>query len=271
MSAHKSYTVGISILAISGLIFFVSFSQKRKKEIKEPAKPQLVSPSKNVGPNRARQSSQPTPTNQPKTTYASSDEGWELEARPFEVTHRSDNFEWTSEDGTQSDIIRQLVRFPERAEILERNNEFTKRRQLVYLPDNFRETTQQLFDGEISQIPVPGFDGQEFQLRMIDAPDQLVYDGARPLTATFEATVHYPDGRQIEDALAIGAFTDNHWSIEFNLGESSYVYDNRIENQWVVTEYNEDLRTAARLRLTGDSNDVLSDTDNVGTPKKSGN
>ncbi len=261
MSAHKSYATGISLIGMACLIYFFSRSGVSETSITAQNSPQAVS--SNPGNQPAKYD--------PETGRLAPEKGWELEERPFAVTHRSENFEWTSEDGTKPEIIKQLVKFQERADILERNNEFTLRRQLVYLPSDFRETTEKIFEGELSELPVPGFDGEEFALKLTEDIDQITYEGARPLTATFEADVYDSRGQKIDGATAVGAFTDNIWSIEYNLGDRSYAYDNRLENQWVVTEYDEIARENARLRLFGNTNDILSDTDNVGVPKDSQN
>ena len=267
MSAHKFYVTGISFMGMACLIYLFSRSGKEEDVSETTASTLAKSSPQAITSNRGNQPAKYDPA----TGRLAPEKGWELEERPFAVTHRSDNFEWTSEDGKKAEIIKQLVKFQERADILERNNEFTLRRQLVYLPSDFRQTTEKIFDGDLSELPVPGFDGEEFTLRLTEGIEQFTHEGARPLTATFAADVYDASGRKIEGAAAVGAFTDNIWSIEFNLGDRSYVYDNRLENQWVVTEYDEVARANTRLRLFGNTNDILSNTDNVGVPEDSRN
>lgn len=95
--------------------------------------------------------------------------------RPFATTLTRGSFEWTGEDGRDTNIIRQLAHNELEARRMMEENETIFRRQLVYRTQTMSAAAQHaLQSGEpIRELLVPGLDGQEFQVevRNLDLTD----------------------------------------------------------------------------------------------------
>lgn len=86
--------------------------------------------------------------------------------RPFAATNESTVHQWTSEDGMAPDVIEQLAHNELEYQRMIEENSRIKRRQLVYRKDTSAALMQRArLSGEsVTQLTLPGFDGQEFQI-----------------------------------------------------------------------------------------------------------
>ena len=95
--------------------------------------------------------------------------------RPFAVTRRSINHEWTEEDGKLPDVIRDLAHNPLEEQKMLGENPAVYRRQLVYRKQAAADLVR---DAErsgvpLKTVPVPGFDGTEWMIEVykVDSVD----------------------------------------------------------------------------------------------------
>jgi len=80
---------------------------------------------------------------------------WYREPRPFSVSHESDHFQWTAEDGKRSEIIQQLANNSEMAKYLEKLNVMTEQRQLVYPKELLEQHAAEAFQGKRDTLTLP--------------------------------------------------------------------------------------------------------------------
>jgi hypothetical protein len=98
-------------------------------------------------------------------TYAS------FQKRPFQVATASNGYEWTAEDGKNTNVIRQLAHNDlEYQRMLEENSRII-RRQLVYDKDTAAALIERAkLTGEpIRRLTLPGLDGQEVEFEITKA------------------------------------------------------------------------------------------------------
>ncbi|MEK7780196.1 MAG: hypothetical protein AAB370_01685 [Verrucomicrobiota bacterium] len=96
----------------------------------------------------------------------------DFQLRPFPVANESTAHQWTSEDGKDTNVIQRLAHNDlEYQRMVEENNRI-KRRQLVYRKDTAAALLQRsrLSGESVTQLTLPGFDGQEYQIN-IDRAD----------------------------------------------------------------------------------------------------
>jgi len=88
--------------------------------------------------------------------------------RPFAVTEKSTDYQWTAEDGKQPDAIRQLAHNELEYERMAEESTRIFRRQLVYADETADQLVQQSrLSGEpIRQFTLPGLDGKELQVEI---------------------------------------------------------------------------------------------------------
>jgi hypothetical protein len=92
--------------------------------------------------------------------------------RPFAVAQESPMHQWTTEDGRDTNVIRQLAHNDVEYRRMVEENSRIQRRQLVYRKDTAAAMLQRArLSGEpIEQLTLPGFDGQELLVE-IDRTD----------------------------------------------------------------------------------------------------
>lgn len=95
-----------------------------------------------------------------------------FQLRPFPIATESTANQWTSEDGTDTNVIQRLAHNDLEYQRMVEENDRIKRRQLVYRKDTAAAILQRSkLSGEpVTQLTLPGFDGQEFQIA-IDRAD----------------------------------------------------------------------------------------------------
>ena len=91
--------------------------------------------------------------------------------RPFAVTQKSADYQWTAEDGKQPAAIRQLAHNELEYERLAEESTRILRRQLVYALETADQLVQlsRLSGEPIRQLTLPGLDGKEFQVEITQA------------------------------------------------------------------------------------------------------
>lgn len=91
--------------------------------------------------------------------------------RPFAVTQKSADYQWTAEDGKQPDAIKQLAHNELEYERLAGEGTRILRRQLVYALQTADQLVQQsrVSGTPIRQLSLPGLDGKEFQVEITQA------------------------------------------------------------------------------------------------------
>ena len=84
-------------------------------------------------------------------------------SHPFKVAKAASGFEWTAEDGKDTNIIRQLAHNELEYQRMVNENSVIYRRQLVYHPEGFTVSAQRAVQAgqSIPQLTLPGLDGQE--------------------------------------------------------------------------------------------------------------
>ena len=107
------------------------------------------------------------PVASPKDTDGSplSEFSW-FQLHPFKVTQSSGVYEWTVEDGKDTNVIRQLAHNELEYQRMVNENNTIYRRQLVYHPEGFAQLVQQALQScqGIRQLTLPALDGQELQV-----------------------------------------------------------------------------------------------------------
>jgi hypothetical protein len=86
-----------------------------------------------------------------------------FQLHPFKVIKSSGTFEWTAEDGKDTNVIRQLAHNELEYRRMVNENGAIYRRQLVYHPEGFTLQAQRAVQAGrgIQQLTLPGLDGQE--------------------------------------------------------------------------------------------------------------
>ncbi len=87
---------------------------------------------------------------------------------PFAATKVSGPFQWTSEDGTDTNIIQQIAHNDHEYHRMVLENKTIYRRQLVYFNNSFASRAQNAVQAHqgIEQITLPGLDGQTFTVHV---------------------------------------------------------------------------------------------------------
>ena len=172
---------------------------------------------------------------------------YELESRPFEVTQSTGNFEWTAADGKSPEVMRILATNPANLGQLTDQNEWTDKRQLVYLTENFKRQADKVFQGKAKSITIPGFDGEELEVsvNMLD----FVENGE---ASSFEGTLKdYPD--VYVDAARI----DGIWAISYSNPGDKFLYDyiSRQDGELIMNRLDADAQALATHGHHHDHND----------------
>ncbi len=91
-----------------------------------------------------------------------------FQKRPFPVAIESPKDQWTSADGRDTNVIRQLAHNPLEYERMVGENDKIKRRQLVYLKDPITMVIDRARNaGEsVHSFTLPGLDGQEYSVEV---------------------------------------------------------------------------------------------------------
>ena len=126
-----------------------------------------------------------------------------FQKRPFAVVRESDTYQWTAEDGKDTNVIRQLAHneLEYRRMVIENNGIYA--RQLVYHTEPFVKQAQQAVQSGrgIQQITLPGLDGQELQAlvtrtELKDGGSQGMFYGKLPDDPNSIVTVAFINDRE---------------------------------------------------------------------------
>ncbi len=151
---------------------------------------------------------------------------WERVPKPFPVSESTERFEWTSVDGRSEEAIKSLANNSEMVDALIETNNWTKRRQLVYVNPDFTEKAGAVYRDELREIILPGFDGEEFKVSI-----DVSTDFGEWVTGSFTGTVE-----GFEDANVVAGSDLNYWSIGIDFKDRHYQIENREEGEWMVSE-----------------------------------
>ncbi len=180
---------------------------------------------------------------------------WHREPRPFPVTKSTGNYQWTSEDGRSKKAIKQLANNSVMQEQLEKENEIITQRQLIYVPDHFSQQAQDTFSGKRNELILPGPDGQEFKVKILQAGGDSTGEG-KAFTGSFYGVIE-----GLKDSKVEAGSDDDHWSIGIETGTKSYEIVNREKGEWILTE----IDPVAQARLDPGCHSNLT-VDDVGEP-----
>ena len=225
----KSKSPGLKIFAIvcaavaAFLIVVMSGSRSSKKSAQNNlpragAANTVAAPSKTDSP-AALNPPGSNPTNSPAARL-------EFQKRPFAVALANDAFEWTSEDGKDTNVIRRLAHNELEYERMVDENPRIFRRQLVYLKQTAAAVFEQakLTSARITQLTLPGVDGREFQFEIIRSDA----DGAAGSSRQGQFSGHLVGN------------TDSLVTLAFQDGREAFTVLSPKENIFLVGEPRED-------------------------------
>ena len=126
-----------------------------------------------------------------------------FELRPFAVAKETARYQWTIEDGRDTNVIRQLAHNSlEYNRMVEENPRIFKR-QLVYLKETPASVFEQakLNNDPVTQLTLPGVDGQELQFQIVQqegngSSRQGQFSGHLTGNSDSLVTLAFMDGRQ---------------------------------------------------------------------------
>ena len=178
---------------------------------------------------------------------------WERKLRPFEVVRSSDRFEWTGEDGKSDAVIEVLANNDKMVEYFQNVNEWTKRRQLIYVDPQFTADIKSVFDSESNEITLPGFDGEEFT---VELNLNATRGDSSELSGSLRGAI--PD---IEGARVVGGADSDTWAFGIYLPDRQYQIQSRENGEFIISE----IDVAARNATIVHDHDHRS-PDDVGAP-----
>ncbi len=207
---------------VATTFFVVNSIQKSRASSTSPINSAPPTSSGKLSLTRSNSQTEHTPTRSPQTKT----QHWERELKPFPVVKQSERFEWTAVDGRSPEAIQLLANNSDMVEALTHTNLWTKRRQLIYVNPEFANQAQAIYQNERTEIILPGFDGEEFLVK-IDSATNF----GDPVTGSFTGTV---DG--FHDANVVAGSDLNYWSIGIDFEDRHYQIENREEGEWMISE-----------------------------------
>jgi hypothetical protein len=152
VSAKLSGMLAAAVVLTAGVTIFLLHKPPRSERSETPA----ASPSAAAVSNQANSAAAGSGafTNNPA-----------FQARPFSVAQESPRFQWTSADGKDTNVIRQLAHNALEYQRMVEENPRILRRQLVYLKETAAAIMEQSrASGEpVKQLTLPAFDDKEIQ------------------------------------------------------------------------------------------------------------
>jgi len=169
-------------------------------------------------------------------SHAEQDEERELEPSAFTITHDGGGYQWSDRDlMSEEAIATYLAKTPEMYERLCEENNWTVRRQLVYVQEEMSTRLEGLFKAQgTSQIDFPLMDGERVSLELnpenVEDLAHLSEEGAEMTIGSL--TTQTADGWSV-----IAACFDDHWVLEMNHESGrKLMVDTRIKDEWVISE-----------------------------------
>ena len=155
----------------------------------------------------------------PKPRPSAPNQRADFELRPFAVATESAAHQWTREDGRDTNVIQRLAHNELEYQRLVEENARIQRRQLVYRKDSAAALLQRAraSGAPVTQLTLPGFDGQEFQIT-VDRADLATSQQSGTFTGRLAdqpsslVTVAFKFGREAFTILApdAGLFLQGH-------------------------------------------------------------
>ena len=159
----SGFVVTLLVLA-AGLAFWISENHRPAADAKiTAARPVSVPTGQNVSPAATnRTAASAVALSRRKALFAS------FQKHPFAVAQTNAAFGWTSEDGKNPDVIRQLAHNELEFERMAGESDRIYRRQLVYHTDTAAAQIERarLTGQPVRQLVLPGLDGQEIQFEI---------------------------------------------------------------------------------------------------------
>ena len=203
-SKAPSIKAGLLVLSVMAVVAAILLAlrhpeqkESRLSESQLPAAgPATNLPAKSV----VSVATKPTATNSTKGVLPN----WSnFQERPFPVAEESSNFQWTSEDAMDTNVIRQLAHNELEYQRMVQENPRILRRQLVYLKETVAGVMEQARAGDepVKQLTLPRFDGKELQFDIVRAdlePSEQVgtFTGRLPNRPDSMVTLSYRFGRE---------------------------------------------------------------------------
>ncbi len=256
----SSIPIGTVLLGTAGIIYWLSqhhASASSQRPTREPAPKIATTAPTSLAPGPRLRPAAPELPADPNYDPARGETYWKMETQPFPVSQRSANFAWTSADGTDPKNMKQLANNRENYNQMATQNQWVTKRQLVYLPDNFAQTTQGIYDGSVKEFTLPGFDGEELRVKVgevvITEPDQRTTGYFYGYLANEPKTVIY--------ASSVG----NTWSIGVDRPDHQDYrqMDTRIEGEIIVSQIDTAAQTLV-AKTCSDKGGAVVHVDDVG-------
>jgi|GEM_PF-6839015 len=114
-----------------------------------------------------------------------------------------------------------------------------------------------IIDGELTHFILPGLDGEEIEIEIIDS-NRLNFEDNDDEAGAFIAVVKgYPDSH-----VSVGIFEDS-WAIDAHFGDRYVSISNRSPDEWIVSEIDSQAHNASNdhsckeYRLGGDVGELI--------------
>ena len=163
---------------------------------------------------------------------------WERAPQPFPVILQRGDFSWTEVDGKSEETMALLANNEDMLQALRDENAYVKRRQLIYVDSEiFDSKRDQILDGSLKALTLPGFDGQELKVE-IDLADRVAYENVEDPNGGFFGgrIIDQPDSQ-----VMVGTAGDSY-TIQVFDGENLYHYDSREKGELILSEIDQEAR-----------------------------
>ncbi len=158
---------------------------------------------------------------------------WERASQPFQVVQKKGDFSWTAEDGMKDEIMQQLANNNDMLEAMQHENPTLNRRQLIYFDEkSFHQKRNDILDGKLTELTLPGFNGEEIKIRIthakrLEGDAELRDAGYFGGSVTGDANSH----------IMVGTSNDGY-SIQLDSNGKSYKYDIREKGEFILSDIN---------------------------------
>ena len=157
---------------------------------------------------------------------------WKLSPHPLPETLSNAYFGWTGENLKDGELLNLVANNSKMKSRLERENAWTKKRELVYLKEPFFKEAQLVITGKKSTLDIPGIDGEVY--KVIIPEDKLYFSKPGEMMGAFVG--HLEGDPNISVNVGMCGKT---WSVEIIL-DDDHMLDITgrpdMGGEWVVTQ-----------------------------------
>jgi hypothetical protein len=159
--------LGAVVVLLIAVVVWWTISRRPAPVSPRALPPQAVSAATN---RQAAPAVSGIPTNKPMATQSAPNYEW-FRKRPLGVSRESSNYEWTAEDGKDTNVIRRLAHNDLEYQHLVEENSRIISRQLVYCNETADIVVERsrLSGKPVQQLTLPGLDGREVQFEITSA------------------------------------------------------------------------------------------------------